>query len=137
MFYRIGRFSYRRRRIVIALWLIALVLSAPLIPRLTQVLEVGGFSNPDIEAARARALLEESLPGFAPSTLVVIFESEALTARDPAFVAQAELALRDVVTLPAVTDVAPSRAIHGRYRAMATPPTPSSTSTCPRSSRSG
>ena len=66
MFYRIGQRCYRHRRIVLALWLMALVISAPLIPRLPNVLEVGGFSNPEIEAARARALLESELPSFSP-----------------------------------------------------------------------
>jgi putative drug exporter of the RND superfamily len=105
MFYTIGRLSFRYRRFVVAFWLLCFVLSAPLIPRLPQVLAVGGFSNPEIEAARARALLEESLPGFAPSTLVVIFQSDTLAATDPAYVLQAELALADVVALPEVTGV--------------------------------
>jgi RND superfamily putative drug exporter len=105
MFYRIGRFSFRHRRLVLAVWLLLLLLSAPLVPRLPDVLEVGGFSNPSIESARARRLLEDELPGFAPSTLVVIFESEELTARDPAFAAQADRALAGVAQLPDVLQV--------------------------------
>jgi putative drug exporter of the RND superfamily len=102
MFYRIGRFSYHHRWLVIAIWLLCLLASAPLIPRLTNVLEVGGFSNPNIEAARARALLEEDIASFAPSTLVVIFESDALVATDPAFAAEADAALARVIELPEV-----------------------------------
>jgi RND superfamily putative drug exporter len=105
MFYGIGRFSFRYRRLVVAFWLLCFLLSAPLIPRLPQVLAVGGFSNATIEAARARALLEESLPGFAPSTLVVIFQSDRLNATDPSFAAQAEDALAGVLALPDVTGV--------------------------------
>ena len=112
MFYRIGQRCYRHRRIVLALWLLVLVISAPLIPRLPNVLEVGGFSNPEIEAARARALLESELPSFSPSTLVVIFQSESpdLTADDPTFMLQAETALADVAELPEVTSVGSFRA---------------------------
>jgi len=88
---------------VIAVWLLFLLASAPLIPRLTTVLEVGGFSNPDIEAARARAVLEENLSSFAPSTLVVIFESDDLVATDPAFASQASTALAEVEDVPEVT----------------------------------
>jgi putative drug exporter of the RND superfamily len=105
MFYAIGRLAYRYRPFVIAFWLFCFLLSAPLIPRLPQVLAVGGFSNPNIEAARARALLEESLPSFAPSTLVVIFQSGGSTAFEPEYVRQADIALSGVVALPEVIGV--------------------------------
>lgn len=105
MFYAIGSFSYRYRPFVIAFWLLCFLASAPLIPRLPQVLAVGGFSNPNTEAAQARVLLEESLPAFAPSTLVVIFQSDTLVALDPAYVEQAERALQQVASLPEVIDV--------------------------------
>lgn len=105
MFYALGRLSYRYRPFVIAFWLACFLLSAPAIPRLPQVLAVGGFSNPDIEAARARELLEETLPSFAPSTLVVIFQSDELTAFDPQYVIEAELALRQLIQLPEVIGI--------------------------------
>ncbi|MGH7129305.1 MAG: MMPL family transporter, partial [Planctomycetaceae bacterium] len=105
MFYRLGRLSYDNRRLVIAAWVLCFLVSAPLIVRLPSVLAVGGFSNSEIEAARARALLEAELPSFSASVLVVIFESERWTASDPAFVAAADAALADVVRLPEVTGV--------------------------------
>ncbi|MEX1158124.1 MAG: MMPL family transporter, partial [Thermomicrobiales bacterium] len=105
MFYRLGRFAYTHRWLVIAAWLLCCVVSAPLILRLPSALEVGGFSNPDIEAAQARALLEEQVPAFSASVLVAIFESDTLTATDPTFAIQAQAALADVVRLPEVTGV--------------------------------
>ncbi|MGH9174443.1 MAG: MMPL family transporter, partial [Vicinamibacterales bacterium] len=105
MFYRLGRLSYDNRRLVIAAWVLCFLVSAPMIVRLPSVLAVGGFSNSEIEAARARALLEAELPSFSASVLVVIFESERWTASDPAFVAAADAALADVVRLPEVTGV--------------------------------
>jgi len=105
MFYRIGRFAYTNRRLVIAAWLLCCIVSAPLILRLPSVLEVGGFSNPDIESARARALLEEELPSFSASVLVIIFESDTLNATQPEFAEQARAALAEVVALPEVTGV--------------------------------
>jgi RND superfamily putative drug exporter len=105
MFYSLGRLAYTHRRIVIAAWLIACAISAPFILRLPSVLEVGGFSNPEIEAARARRLLEEQVPAFSASVLVVIFESDDLAASDPAYALQAQAALADVVAMPEVISV--------------------------------
>ena len=105
MFYRLGRLAYTYRRLVIAAWLLACIISAPFILRLPTVLEVGGFSNPEIEAARARAVLEEEIPSFSSSVLVIIFESDDLTATDPAFASQAQAAIAGVLELPEVTSV--------------------------------
>src|SRR5256885_2138075 len=64
MFYRLGRFSYRRRKLVLLAWFACFLASTPFIPRLPGVLAVGGFSNPDIESARARQTLEANLAAF-------------------------------------------------------------------------
>jgi RND superfamily putative drug exporter len=105
MFYRLGRLAYTYRRLVIAAWLLACIISAPFILRLPSVLEVGGFSNSGIESARARAVLEEEIPSFSSSVLVIIFESSDLVATEPAFAAQAQAALAGVLDLPEVTSV--------------------------------
>src|SRR4051794_20027671 len=105
MFYTLGRLAYTYRRIVIAIWLLCFAVSAPLILRLPSVLEVGGFSNSQIESSRARAVLEAEIPSFSSSVLVVIFQSDGLTATDPAYVAQAQDALAQVVAMPEVTGV--------------------------------
>ncbi len=102
MFYRLGRFSVVHRRVVVALWLLVLLASAPIIPRLTDVLEVGGFSNDSTEAARARAMLDAQLPGYSSSVLVVIFTSDRLNAFDPQFAAAADAALAQVNEIPEV-----------------------------------
>ncbi len=102
MFYGIGQFAARRRRWVIAVWLLLFLASAPLVPRLPSVLKVGGFSNNEIESARARASLEASLDSFAPSTLIIIFQSGEHRATDPEFVTSAEIAISDVLNHPEV-----------------------------------
>ena len=105
MFYRIGRWSYSHRRLVVFVWAVAFMLAIPILPRMTDVLKVGGFSNPTIEAERARQLLEDEIPSFAPSTLVVIFQSDDLTAFDPRYAAAADRALAGVMQLPEVTGI--------------------------------
>lgn len=110
MFYRTGRWAYRHRRLVILLWALAFLAAVPILPRLTDELKVGGFSNPTIEAARARALLEAEIPSFAPSTLVVIYQSDSLVATDPQFSAAAEQSLAGLSVLPEFTGVTPFQA---------------------------
>jgi putative drug exporter of the RND superfamily len=100
MFYRLGHISYRYRYVVLAIWITLFLFSAPLIRQLPSVLQVGGFSSPEIEAARARALLEAELPSFSPSTLVVIFESDGLTAFEPTYSDDANQVIDNILSLP-------------------------------------
>ncbi len=103
MFLHLGRFAYRRRWYVIAAWLIVFIASVPILPRVTGVLAVGGFSSRGTETARAQQILETQIPGYSPSDLVIIFHDPALTANSPDFIAQTNTALKDVLTLPHVT----------------------------------
>ena len=104
MFVLLGRAAARWRWPIIAAWIVLLVVAAPFARRVAEPLQVGGFSSPETEAARARAVLERDL-GFAPSTMVVIFRSDRFVATDPAFVARVRAALVGVPALPFVTDV--------------------------------
>ncbi len=103
MFERIGRFSYRFRWWVLLAWILAVVAAIPFLPRVLGALEVGGFSSPHTEAARTRQLLRERIPGYSPSSILVLFSHPALRPTDPAFVRQAQEALADVPGLPHVT----------------------------------
>jgi RND superfamily putative drug exporter len=104
LFASLGRAAYRWRWVILVLWSLALLVAVPVLPRVPGVLKVGGFSSPNTEAARARDVLQREL-GFAPSTLLVIYQSDTLAARDPAFQRAVERSLAQVRTLPGVTDV--------------------------------
>ena len=65
-------------------WALALLVAVPILPRVPGALTVGGFSSPNTEAARAREVLQREL-GFAPSTMLVVYQSDVLAADDPAF----------------------------------------------------
>ncbi|MDW8060065.1 MAG: MMPL family transporter [Thermomicrobium sp.] len=105
MFERIGRLSYRYRWWVLIGWLLVVLATLPFLPRVTGALEVGGFSSPHTEAARTRELFRERIPGYSPSSLLVLFSHPTLRPTDPAFVEQAQEALRDVPTVPHVTGI--------------------------------
>ncbi|MEZ4523364.1 MAG: MMPL family transporter [Thermomicrobiales bacterium] len=105
MFYRLGALTARHSKSVIAAWLILFLCSAPLVPRLPSVLKVGGFSSSEIESARARQSLQASLDSFAPSVLIVIFQSDAYQATDEEFLINAEIALSRVLDHPDVSGI--------------------------------
>src|ERR671918_319084 len=104
MFSFFGRMAYRWRWAILILWGAALLLSLPLLPRVAGALKVGGFSSPNTEAARAREVLEREL-GFAPSTLLVVYQSDGLRADDPAFQAAIDRSLAGARALPGVTGI--------------------------------
>jgi RND superfamily putative drug exporter len=68
-------------------------------------LEVGGFSSPHTEAARTRELLRERIPGYSPSSLLVLFSHPTLSPSDPAFVEQAQRALSAAPSIPHVNGI--------------------------------
>jgi RND superfamily putative drug exporter len=104
LFGRIGRFSYRQRRWVIAAWVVLILAALPLLPSIHTVLRVGGFSSDDTEGARARAMLEREL-GFSPSSMAVIYQSDTLEPSSIEFLDQVEASLANVGSLEFVTDV--------------------------------
>src|SRR5215212_1760793 len=104
MFTFLGRMAYRWRWAILIVWGVALLLSLPVLPHVAGSLKVGGFSSPNTEAARAREVLQREL-GFAPSTLLVVYQSDTLTADDPAFQAAIDRSLARVRDLPSVTGI--------------------------------
>jgi len=71
-FARLGSWVYRRRRLVVALWLAAVVVLAPLAPQLQGALASGGFIAQDSEAVKAGNELASWLPRRPRSELLVV-----------------------------------------------------------------
>ena len=95
MFAAIGRFSYRFRWPVVAVWLLAFALGLTAIPRLHHELKGGGFSNPSAPAQQALDLMQHRLhTGLAE--IAIVFTSPALDARSPRFQAAESRALAGV-----------------------------------------
>jgi RND superfamily putative drug exporter len=95
LFAAIGRFSYRFRWPVIAVWLAAFVLGLAAVPRLHHELKGGGFSNPGAPAQRALDLMQSRLhTGLAE--IAIVFTSPSLDARGPQFQAAEARALAGI-----------------------------------------
>lgn len=84
MFYKFGKFIYRRRWWVIAIWALLVIVALPFVPHVTEPLKVGGFANGNLEAEKAGNLLAAKL-GYSASNLVIFYQSNTLTADNPKF----------------------------------------------------
>ncbi|HEY4568589.1 MAG TPA: MMPL family transporter, partial [Kribbella sp.] len=84
MFETLGRFSYRRRRLVLALTGVFVVLGLAWGTGVFGSLANGGFDAPDTEAANAVASIEQNV-GRTGTDVVVLYRSPTETVADPAF----------------------------------------------------
>ncbi len=104
MFGSLGRVMYRYRWVVIAFWGLAVLGAAPLFPRVSSYLRVGGFSSNNIESAQARETLTQDLDQNL-SSVVIVYSSPTLTADDPRFVQEALASVAGVRGLPNIQQV--------------------------------
>ncbi|MEV5965160.1 MMPL family transporter [Kribbella sp. NPDC051952] len=84
MFEKLGHFTYRRRRLVLALTGIFVALGLAWGTGVFGSLANGGFDAPDTEAARAVATIEQHI-GRTGTDVIVLYRSPSQTVADPAF----------------------------------------------------
>jgi putative drug exporter of the RND superfamily len=106
MFYRLGRAMVRLRYVVLALWALAVLVALPFAPRVARALAPGGFSSATMESQQAVDALQQGLHTSFTNVLV-IFTSDALTADDPRFAAQADAAVARLKGWSEVTGIVP------------------------------
>src|SRR5258706_696228 len=94
-FERLGRWCARHRRPVIVAWLALVAVAIPFAVQAPNALRAGGFISPDLESARAKAVLETEI-GVAQAAVVVVFHSDTARAGEPGFEAAAAAAVADV-----------------------------------------
>jgi RND superfamily putative drug exporter len=95
VFAALGRFVYRRRRIIIVLWTVAFVAGLVATTHVPGELKGGGFTNPTTPSQKAQTAMQERL-GFGPARLTIVFTSPGLDARSPAFKAKVKAALAGI-----------------------------------------
>jgi RND superfamily putative drug exporter len=95
VFAALGRFVYRRRKLIVVLW--SLAFAAGLVASLSVAAQLkgGGFTNPSSPSQQGQREMQDRL-GFGPARLTIVFASDVLSARGPAFQAQAREALSGV-----------------------------------------
>lgn len=101
-----GSRVYRRRFPILIVWAVVLLAALPIAPRVFRALDAGGFTSPDLEAARAGDLLANRF-GASAASLVLVYRdpSGQLSARDPLFQQQRDASLASVRGLPEVDQV--------------------------------
>ncbi len=92
LFDSLGGWIYRRRRPVLAAWLAALLVLAPLAPRLQGSLASGGFIAQGSEAVRASEALQRAVPARPRSVLLVVARTHDLAGFRAAVAPAAHLA---------------------------------------------
>jgi len=106
VFAALGRFVYRRRRVIVVLWAVAFAAGLVATTHLPGELKGGGFTNPTTPSQQAQTAMQERL-GFGPARLTIVFTSPSLDARSPVFQAQVKAALAglDRTAFPKLLDV--------------------------------
>ncbi|NWJ48491.1 MAG: MMPL family transporter [Chloroflexi bacterium] len=95
MYYRFGKFIYRKRWWFVGFWLVVVATSLPFTARVIEPLKIGGFSDPTTESARSAQLLADKL-NYSASSIILMFESDTLNARDPRFIQEAQYAVSEL-----------------------------------------
>ncbi len=104
--YRLARFAFRRRRLVLAVWLTAAVAAIAI------AIASGGKTNdtftiPGTEAQNAAAVLTAKLPAFSGGQTTIVFAASHGTEKitDPAAKAAIESAMTKLASIPQVSAV--------------------------------
>lgn len=105
MFEAIGRFSYRFRWLVIAIWIVLFGVSVVATPWLADVLK-GGFANPNAPGQQAATIIEAKFEQ-GPTNLLILFKSATLQATSAEFQAAEKRALEGLTAaqIPALESI--------------------------------
>jgi RND superfamily putative drug exporter len=106
--YRLGRWIYAHRWIVVTCWIAALGVALPFVPSASRSLSPGGFSTSQLEAQQATIEIQRTL-GENPAAVLVIFHSPTLKTTDPAYYQDVDTALADLRNLDIVARVTTHR----------------------------
>ena len=97
-----GRFVYRSRWIILALWLVILAASVPFASKLSNVLSGGGYSFNGSESVHVSNALIDRLH-LPPSQIAIVFQSVSTNVSDPAYQREINAVTSKVRAFPHVT----------------------------------
>ena len=107
-FYQTGKWIFRNKWLVIGLWIGAVAIALPFVPRVVEPLKTGGFADPSLESSQASTLLQQKL-GYSASSLVIFYQSldGKLSANDPEFTSEIQDSLAGLTKSPIKNTVVP------------------------------
>jgi putative drug exporter of the RND superfamily len=106
MFHRLGLQMVRWRYWIVGIWALAVLIGLPFAPRVAEVLAPGGFSSNSMESQQAINALQKGL-STSFTSVQVVFSSTTMTADDPRFVAEAQVAVANLSDWSEVAGVVP------------------------------
>jgi RND superfamily putative drug exporter len=104
LFARLGPFTYRRRWPIILFWAVVLVTAALFAPKLGGQLKGGGFDGSGRDSERVQDLMIEEF-GLSRANLVIVFESDNLSARSKEYQRAEDEALEPLRSMEEIRSV--------------------------------
>ncbi|HEV8462205.1 MAG TPA: MMPL family transporter [Gaiellaceae bacterium] len=104
-FARLGGFIYRRRKWVLGIWLVALLVCAPLAGKANGILKAGGIEVPGSGSKDAAQILSSKFKVSALNNAAIVFHSDNLKVGDARFKSQVKAAAARVRNAEGVTNV--------------------------------
>lgn len=101
---RLGTLIYRRRWLVLAVWALVIVLTAPLAPFASSRMTSGGFTNAEYRSSVDRAIIDEAF-GLTSVEIIVIVRHPELSAYSAEFISGLTRIAGALADHPAVVDV--------------------------------
>jgi RND superfamily putative drug exporter len=104
--YRLARFAFRRRRLVLVIWLVAAI-AAIVIAQASGGKTNDNFTIPGTEAQNASNVLSAELPAFSGGQSTIVFATNSPTRKvtDPAVKAAIQTAMNKIRSVPQVSTV--------------------------------
>ncbi|GAB1640680.1 MMPL family transporter [Krasilnikovia sp. MM14-A1259] len=100
-----GRLIGRHRRLVLSLWLLAVLAGVPALSRLADNLTAGGFEVPGSGSAQVAALEHQALPQRFDRTSVLVVHSDRVTVDDPGYASALQRVRAALAAAPGVAEV--------------------------------
>jgi putative drug exporter of the RND superfamily len=102
--YRFARFAFRRRRLVLGVWLVAAIAAIAI------AIGSGGHTNdtftiPGTESQNAAAVLDSKLPAFSGGQTAIVFAANGGQIASPATKAKIDSAMAELRSIPQVSSV--------------------------------
>ena len=105
LFARLGPFTYRHRWPILAFWAVVLVTAALFAPKLGGQLKGGGFEGSGKDSELVKDLMDEEF-GLPRATLIIVFESDNLSARSEEYKRAEDEALEPLREMEEIRSVA-------------------------------
>lgn len=100
----LGRQIYRRRYVVLGVWIVLVLVALPFAPQAPNNLKPGGFTTDDLPSVIARSVLRDRLE-ISTITVEMLFEHPQLNAFEPEFIEAVDRSLVELRQMPEVLSV--------------------------------